>query len=144
MKNRMLLSGALVFSAFVIGLSSNVQKAESRGSGARCAAFSVKGALQRSTAVFVGKVTGEEKNGDIKTFKFEVEKYWKGANRKEIEIFVYQTARYQSPFKEGEKFLVYAMADDDGKLTVSRCSRSRALEYAGDDIKQLGEGKTPK
>jgi len=144
MKNRILLSCALVFSAFVIGLSSNVQKAESRGSGARCGVLTVKSALQHSTAVFAGEVTGEEKNGDIKTFKFKVEKYWKGADRKEIEIFVYQTARYQSPFKEGEKFLVYAVADDDGKLTVSRCSRSRALEHAEDDLKQLGEGKTPK
>jgi hypothetical protein len=144
MKNRILLSCALVFSAFVIGLSSNVRKAESRGSGARCAVLTVKSALQHSTAVFVGEVTGEEKNGDIKTFKFEVEKYWKGAKRKEIEIFVYQTARYQSPFKEGEKFLVYALADEDGKLTVSRCSRSRSLENAEDDIKQLGEGRTPK
>jgi hypothetical protein len=144
MKNRILLSGALVFSAFVIGLSSNVEKAESRGSGARCIVFSVKGALQRSTAVFVGEVTGDEKNGDIKKSTFKVEKYWKGENRKEIEIFVYETARFQSPFKEGEKFLVYAMADDDGKLTVSRCSRSRALENAEDDIKQLGKGKTPK
>ena len=144
MKNRILLFSALVISAFGIGLSSNVQKAESRGSGARCLPFTVKGALQHSTAVFAGEVTGEEKNGDIKTFKFKVEKYWKGADRKEVEIFVYQTARYQSPFKEGEKFLVYAVADDDGKLTVSRCSRSRALEHAEDDIKQLGEGKTPK
>jgi Icc-related predicted phosphoesterase len=144
MKNRILLSGALVFSAFVIGLSSHVQKAESRGSGARCAVLTAKGALQHSTAVFVGEVTGEEKIGDIKKSKFKVEKYWKGANRKEVEIFVYETARFQSPFKEGEKFLVYAMADDDGKLTVSRCSRSRALEQAEDDIKQLGEGKTPK
>jgi hypothetical protein len=138
------LSGALVFSAFVIGLSSNVQKAESRGNGARCLIFTVKGALQHSMAVFVGEVTGEEKNGDIKKSTFKVEKYWKGASRKEIEIFVYETARFQSPFKKGEKFIVYAMADDDGKLTVSRCSRSRALENAEDDIKQLGEGKTPK
>lgn len=144
MKNKILLFLVLVFSAFVIGLSSNVQKAESRGSGARCLVFTVKGALQHSTAVFVGEVTGEEKNGDVKTFKFKVEKYWKGENKKEIEIFVYQTARYQSPFKEGEKFLVYARADEEGNLTVSRCSRSRSMEYAEDDIRQLGEGKTPK
>jgi len=144
MKNRILLSGALVFSAFVTGLSSNIQKAESRGSGARCAVLTVKSALQHSTAVFAGEVTGEEKNGDIKKSTFKIEKYWKGGDRKDIEVFVYETARFQSPFKEGEKFLVYAMADDDGKLTVSRCSRSRALENAGDDIKQLGEGKTPK
>ena len=144
MKNRILFSCALVFSAFVIGLSSNAQKAESRKSGAKCAVFAVKRALESSKAVFAGEVISEEKHGDIKTFKFMVEKYWKGADRKEVEIFVYQTARYQSPFKEGEKFLVYATGDEDGRLTVSRCSRSRALEYAEDDIKQLGEGKTPK
>jgi hypothetical protein len=140
----MLLSIALVFSAFAISLSSNLQKAESRGGGAKCAVLTVKSAFQASSAVFAGEVIGEEKNGDIKTFKFKIEKYWKGENRKEIEIFVYQTARYQSAFKEGEKFLVYAFADGEGKLSVSRCSRSRALEYAGDDLKELGVGKTPK
>lgn len=144
MKNRILLTSALVISAFGIGVSSNFQTVESRGSGARCAVYTVKRALEISRAVFAGEVIGEEKNGDVKTFKFKVEKYWKGEDTKEIEVFVYQTPRYQSPFKDGEKFLVYAMGDEDGKLTVSRCSRSRALEYAGDDIKQLGEGKTPK
>jgi len=144
MKNRILLFSGLVISALGIGVLSNVEKAEGRGSGAKCAVFSVKRALESSRAVFAGEVLSEEKNGDIKTFKFKVEKYWKGAGKKEIVVSVYQTARYQSPFKEGEKFLVYAMGDEDGKLTVSRCSRSRALEYAGDDIKQLGEGKTPK
>ena len=144
MKKRILLCSALVFSAFAISLSSNLQQAESSGRGAKCAVMSVRNALQSSRAVFVGEVIAEEKNGDIKTFTFKVEKYWKGENKKKIEVFVYQTARYQSPFKEGEKFLVYAFADEDGDLSVSRCSRSRALEYAEDDLKQLGEGKTPK
>lgn len=144
MKKRILLALVLVFSAFVISLSSNVEKAESRGRGAKCAVLTVKSALQSSKAVFAGEVIAEEKDGDVKTFTFRVEKYWKGGNKKEIEVSVYQTARYQSPFKEGEKFLVYALADEDGKLSVSRCSRSRALENAEDDLKQLGEGKTPK
>lgn len=144
MKKRILLSLGLVLSAFAISLSSNVEKAESRGRGARCLVMTAKSALQASKAVFAGEVVAEEKNGDIKTFTFKVEKYWKGENKKKIEVFVYQTARYQSPFKEGEKFLVYAFAGEDGKLTVSRCSRSQALENAEDDLKQLGEGKTPK
>jgi hypothetical protein len=141
MKIRVFLIPAIVLSALAAGLSSNTQETRV---DAKCAVASPRSSLQSAKAVFVGEVTSEEKNGDVKTFKFKVEKYWKGSGAKEIEIFVYQTMRYQSPFKEGEKFLVYAREDNEGRLSVTRCSRSRDIRYAEDDLRELGEGKTPK
>lgn len=141
MKIRFFLIPAIVLSTLAAGLSSNLDEIEV---SAKCAIALPRGSFQAAKAVFAGEVVSEEKNGDVKTFKFKVEKFWKGEDKREIEVFVYQTARYQSPFKEGGKFLVYAMAGADGKLTVSRCSRSRDLRYADEDLRELGEGKTPK
>lgn len=141
MKIRFFLIPAIVLSTLVAGLSSKFQETQVN---AKCNVPTVRGAFQTSKAVFAGEVVSEEKNGDVVTYKFEVEKYWKGEGKKEIEIFVYETSGYRAPFKEGEKFLVYALADEEGRLTVRRCSRSRDLRYAEDDLRELGEGKTPK
>jgi hypothetical protein len=131
----------MVLSTLGAGLSSNIY--ETRVSG-KCAPASPRSSFQAAKAVFAGEAIGEEKNGDVVTYKFKIDKYWKGENKKEIEVFVYETSRYRAPFKEGEKFLVYAIADEEGRLTVRRCSRSRNLKYAADDLRELGEGKTPK
>jgi hypothetical protein len=147
MKIRIFLVFALVFSAIESGISSNIQASETCGAASaskKCAVLTVKRAVEYSKAVFVGEVIAEEKNGDVKTFKFKVEKYWKGEDMGELTVFVYQTPRYQSPFKEGGRFLVYAFAGEDGRLTVARCSRSKDARYAEDDLRELGEGKTPK
>ena len=138
MKIRFVITLAIVLSAIGFGLSSNFQTAE-----CRCATASFKNAYKQSKAVFVGEVVGEEKNGDTKTFNFKVEKYWKGANAKNIEIDVYETQRYQAWFKKGEKYLIYA-DEYDGKLRVSRCSRSRETANAKDDLQKLGKGKIPR
>ena len=87
---------------------------------------------------------GEEKDGDTRTFDFKVEKYWKGADAERVEILVYETARYQAWFKKSGKYLIYATADEDGKLRVGRCSRSRDLENAEEDLQKLGKGKVPR
>jgi hypothetical protein len=145
MKNYIFLIIVLGLSALAGGSPSNIQRVEAAdGRSSKCAVSSVKSSLQYAKAVFSGEVVGEEKNGDVKTFKFKVDKYWKGENTGTIEIFVYQTFRYQAVFKEGEKFLVYAVADEDGKLTVKRCSRSKDLRYAEQDLRELGAGQTPK
>ena len=141
MKIRFFLIPAIVLSALGVGLSSKIPETEV---SAKCKVPTVRGAFQTSKAVFAGELVSEEKSGDVVTYKFEVEKYWKGKSKKEVEIFVYETFRYRAPFKEGEKFLVYAIADEEGRLTVRRCSRSRDVRYAEDDLRELGEGKTPK
>lgn len=141
MKSRFILIPAIILSALGAGLSSNFQDTEV---SAKCKVPTVRGAFQSAKAVFAGEVTSEEKTGDVVTYKFEVEKYWKGESKNEIEIFVYETRRYRASFKEGEKFLVYAIADEEGRLTIRRCSRSRDVRYAEDDLRELGAGKTPK
>ena len=86
----------------------------------------------------------DEKSGDVRTFEFKVEKYWKGSMKKKVEIFVYETRRFQAPFEKGGKYLIYAGADDEGKLGVSRCSRSRDFESVEEDLQKLGKGKIPR
>lgn len=145
MKNYIFIVVLLGFSALAGGLPSNIQIAEAANTrSSKCAVASVKSSLQYAKAVFSGEVVSEEKNGDVKTFKFKVDKFWKGEDTRTIEIFVYQTSRYQAVFREGEKFLVYAVADEDGRLSVKRCSRSKDLRYAEQDLRELGAGKTPK
>jgi hypothetical protein len=146
MKIRLVIAFAAIASAFGLAVSSNFRPAESavRASDAKCAIPAFKAAYEQSKAVFVGEVVGEEKNGDERTFDFKVEKYWKGADAARVSIVVYETARYQAWFKKGGKYLVYAEEDADNRLRVGRCSRSRDLEYAGEDLQKLGEGKSPR
>jgi hypothetical protein len=145
MKIRFIIALAIVFSSIVFGFSSNFQTAESAVDfNSKCAITSFQSAYSQSKAVFAGEVVSEGKDGDTRTFDFKVEKYWKGADSKNVEILVYETARYQAWFKKGGKYLIYATADEDGKLHVGRCSRSRDLEIAGDDLQKLGKGKIPR
>ncbi len=147
MKIRIIFAFAVVFSAIGIFSSSNIQTTESAVTvniNSKCAIAGFQTAYQQSKAVFVGTAVSEEKNGDTKTFDFKVEKYWKGADKQNIEINVYETARYQAFFEKGERYLIYATADEDGKLRVGRCSRSRDLENADEDLRRLGKGKIPR
>ena len=145
MKIKLFIAFAAFFSAIGLGFSSNLQTEEGAGGfGRKCGIPSFQAAYGQSKAVFVGEVVGEEKQGDTRTFDFKVEKYWKGASSQHVEILVYETARYQAWFKEGGKYLIYASADGDGKLHVGRCSRSRDVEDAGEDLQKLGKGKIPR
>jgi hypothetical protein len=110
----------------------------------KCAIPSFKAAFQNSSAVFVGEVLGETKNGDEKPFEFRVLKYWKGAKGKKIKVSVNETARYQAWYQVGEKYLVFARTDDDGRLRDGRCSASKLLSEASKDLKILGRAKTPR
>ena len=109
----------------------------------KCRVPPVNEAYENSKAVFVGEVTKIIKDGDVKTFTFKVEKYWKGATSREIAINVRETARYQAWFEEGEKYLVYARGSEkDEKLWEARCSRTKSLADASEDIKELERVKS--
>jgi hypothetical protein len=111
---------------------------------AKCKVSNLKAEYTSAKAVFVGKVLSESKDGDVKTFVFEVERRWKGAPYKKIEISVQETMRYQAWFEVGEKYLVYARADaENKKLRETRCSRTKRLADASADISQLGEAQKP-
>ena len=147
MENYRIALFILILSAIGLILSSNLKTTESselKNELKKCAITSFQKAFGRAGAVFTGEVLSAEKNGDTKTFIFEVEKYWKGANKRKIKINVYETSRYQAFFKEGEKYLVFADADASGNFYVGRCSRSREMTGVAEDLRSLGKAKTPR
>lgn len=149
MKKRLILVLAVMVSAIAPAFTSDFRNAEEGAAASsaenKCAIPRLTDAYRQSSAVFVGEVTKEEKNGDVRSFELAVESYWKGPGRKKIRIDVYETARYQAWFKVGEKYLIYADAGEKkGSLSVGRCSRSREFTGAADDLKQLGKGKRPR
>ena len=145
MKNLKFTIAIVVLSAVFCAYPYKIATAESfvtANETARCAIPPFNEAYNSAEAVFVGKVLSKTKNGDVKTFEFEVEKYWKGADKKKIKITVYETPRFQAWFRIGDKYLVYAVANG-GELNVKRCSRSNEAEDASEDLKKLGAGKNP-
>lgn len=144
MKIRHFLTAALVVSGFAAGLASNHRTADSAGFAGKCYIAPFGESYSRAAAVFTGEVVSEDKTGDTRRFVLRVDKYWKGKISKEIEIFVNENARYQAWFKKGGTYLIFASADDAGKLRVGRCSRSKDVEFASEDLKKLGKGKTPR
>lgn len=144
MKIRYVLTAAFLVSAFAAGVASDRASVESAGFTRKCYISPFNEAFSRASAVFSGEVISEEKIGDTRRFVFRVEKYWKGKDASKIEISVNENARYQAWFKEGGRYLIFANADSDGSLVVGRCSRSKDLEFAAEDLKKLGKGKIPR
>ena len=118
----------------------------SASEGAKCAVSSFEIEFERSEEVFVGTVTGIEKSGDESVATFRLEKYWKGSGSRIASVSVYENPKFQSPFREGGRFLVFAKPDEEesGKLYDGRCSRTTDLdrnpERAEDDLAKLGPG----
>ena len=104
--------------------------------------------LERSAAVFSGKVieirVSEEETDIFAQVEavVEVERAWKGVEKKTVSVF---TSAHSSAcgygFKKGERYLVYAGSNRDERLITSICSRTRRMNKAGDDLRELGEGK---
>jgi hypothetical protein len=147
MKKIIIAGFAIVFSAGILVFSSSAQKAENtslKNEAEKCAVRSLETAYLESNAIFVGEVLSSEKKGDDKIFKFKVEKYWKGIDEKNVEVSVYESTRFQAWFKTGKKYLVFAYEEDGMLHDTARCSRSKDLENASEDLTKLGEGKSPK
>ncbi len=106
--------------------------------------------MKKARAVFIGEVidvkihTHPERLTDdnyLYAVTFKVEKYWKGVKNPEIVI------KTNLPlgdcglldFQEGNKYLVYAFGK---KLVAYGCRRNKKLEYASEDLRELGEGKS--
>jgi hypothetical protein len=115
--------------------------------------------LEKSDAVFTGKVIAEEyqpvkptsDDGEVLTVKLAVERWWKGEMKKEVTLYT-QTIRYPNGmtsfmeedfcFQVGMRYLVYA-SDTAGKLRTNGCRRTKSLVQADDDLRELGEGRPP-
>ena len=101
---------------------------------------SIKGVFKNSTAVFSGEVVEIRSGVNFLQAQFRVEHSWKGVEAEQVFVFTENTA--ESPhYRVGEKYLVFA-GIRDGKLFTGTCSRTKRLEYADEDLKQLGEGKS--
>jgi hypothetical protein len=101
---------------------------------------SIKGVLENSNAVFSGEVVEIRSGVNFLQARFRVERSWKGVEAEQVYVFTENTA--ESPhYRVGEKYLVFA-GSRDGKLFTGNCSRTKRLEYADEDLKQLGEGKS--
>jgi hypothetical protein len=94
--------------------------------------------LQRNDVVFSGEViTRDFKSAKV---EFKVEKIWKGPRAKNISLkYVGSDCTY--PFVVGKKYLVYARGKEI--LETSVCTRTKELDKAPDDLKELGEGEEP-
>jgi hypothetical protein len=111
------------------------------GSSMRCmiGPKSVKGVFKNSTAVFSGEVLETRSGVNFLEARFRVERSWKGVEAEEV--FVTTDGHAESPhYRVGEKYLVFA-GSNNGKLFTGICSRTKRLEYAEEDLRQLGEGK---
>ncbi len=118
-------------------------------------------ALEKSTAVFSGKVIAQEYQkitdasdkdfgAEVLTVKLKVDKWWKGSGDSDV---VLKTLTVRNGwirrnscdffFKAEESYLVYAGFYKDW-LRTGACSRTKELTGAGEDVKELGEGFLPK
>jgi hypothetical protein len=99
-------------------------------------------ALKQASVVFAGEVSSikTEKNSAI--IEIKVEKVWKG---QVIKTIVLETSKWESDcgysFSIGKRYLIYAGGKEP--FTASRCSRTKLLDSALEDLKELGEGKEP-
>ena len=126
---------------------------------------SAKEEFDDATAVFQGKVIGEEERGlpnplgplkhkKSHVFRFKVEQWWKGGNKEEVEVHVLliddRKGNYGFPpesfiFEKEKRYLVYAYSQYDAKdmLVTSVCVRTKNIERAQEDLNFLGKGQKP-
>lgn len=119
--------------------------ANSATSAARCPIRSESAAdtLKNSEAVFLGEVVEIKVAGDLSEARFMVVQSWKGVETEDVTILSNPRLTESPRYGVGENYLVFAGLKD-GQLFTGVCSRTRRLDAAQEDLKQLGEGKKPK
>lgn len=112
----------------------------------------VKDELERSSAIFAGKVLTvtqpPEKqimsSADPVEVQFEVSEVWKGEVQKQTAVYTALSSAscgYEN-FAEGVEYIVSAY-ESDSALHTTICNMTKQLDTAGDELKVLGEGKQP-
>ena len=134
-------------------------------SACSCAVFGskkqVEWALSHQGTVFSGEVVHFEKSsppnkkkmiggkmrtiimgGGTATATMRVSEVWKGPKQETLEVRTPVSGMSCGyPFKEGQKYLVYAYGKQD--LKVDLCSGTKPLSKAGADLMVLGDGEKP-
>jgi hypothetical protein len=136
-----------------------------------CPLISTEEAVNKSSMVFSGTVTGFEyrkgipdwfmdmeakasgKQIDYETLvvKIQVERWWKGEVPAEIVLLTSRTKNADGTmtvsscdynFMQGESYLIFAVGKK-GEYRTSDCWRTKKLAQAEEELKLLGEGKEP-
>lgn len=105
-----------------------------------------KQALEKASAVFSGKVVeiqqGQQQFAP-KRVTFEVDRSYKGVDAGRVVVTTASDgAMCGFGFQQGKSYLVYGYGDKEA-LNTNLCTRTKSIENAGDDLKELGEGKKP-
>lgn len=108
-----------------------------------------KESADASDAVLVGKVTKVEEVNELhRRITLAVTTSYKGPTKKEAVIYTStSSASCGVEFEKGKSYIVYATESLQGKdkvLTTNTCTRTRTLDDAKEDLKDLGEGTKPK
>lgn len=113
---------------------------------------SVEEELERSQAVFSGKVLDVKEKQSLKGYitisvLFEVTNTWKGVKQSQIIITTGQGGGDCGfDFKEGQEYLVYAnestMYGEESLVSII-CDRTNKLSVLQEDLKILGQGQPP-
>ncbi len=102
-------------------------------------------ALKQVNFVFQGEIIKHESSGSLiggETVAFvNVDRVWKGLNESEILVYTdWSTCGFK--FEDGKSYLFYAY-ERSGKPFITNCSKTKLLEQADDDLKELGQGRFP-
>jgi len=127
---------AMVFSGLFVGFTGLTDQ---RAMACNCQRpGSPREELQRVDAVFSGEVSSISRE----KIKFKVEKFWKGPRSKRISIkHGDEHSECTYVFVVGKKYLVYAYGKEIFSTHI--CTRTKELDKASVDLKELGEGKEP-
>jgi hypothetical protein len=91
--------------------------------------------LNRSSAVFSGRVVEIKGSEQIQIVRFAVTKSWKGARTTDITLT--NVVHHEGPFfREGHSYLVFAWGGHR-KLRTGACSGTVELDSAGQTIREL-------
>ena len=137
-----LLNAASILSSVNLGERS-VSAAEN-SSLAKCAMPTLQASFRDSKAVFSGRVLSERIEGDNKIFTIRLDRTWKGPKSRILEVRYLETMRYAAWMQVGETYFVYARGSENGILSDGRCSQTKLLSAAKEDLKLFGKGKPVK
>jgi hypothetical protein len=107
-----------------------------------------KEALEAAAAVFEGKVLkvapATERSLAV---TFSITRTWKGVAEEKVEVLTgTDDGNCGYKFKVGSTYLVYASGatvDEKTQLSTGICHRTRPVDKADEDFKELGKGKPP-
>lgn len=101
-----------------------------------------KEAMADAGAVYAGKVLKVEKLKEHFKVTFAVDTAWKGVASAETSVLtaIGGQASCGIDFEKGREYLVYTNQTPDGQMHASLCSRTKELQQADDDLKELGAG----